>query len=320
MKIIIHIDIDAFFASVEEVKNEKLKSCPFVVCCNNHSIIATANYVAREYGINSAMNIYDAMKILPQLKIINEDIEIYRNISNTFFKFIYENFTNNLEIASIDECYLDATNIIKEKFDNNLLLFCSDLKYKIKNKFGFNISIGTGPNKYISKIMANINKPNGCTIYNINTLLNSPIEYLSYINKETCKTLKLNKIHLISDFIKSENTIFLTNKLTKNKYNKIYSLLTNTLNEPLKYNFLKPNSISFSHNFKFPESNFKFIKKEIEILVKKTLNKANSLRYIYENAQVYFKYNKKLIFFTSKITTHNFEYLVKLLINLFYRN
>lgn len=320
MKSIIHIDIDSFFASVEEVQNPKLNKIPFVVCCNNHNIIATSNYQARKFGIKSAMSIYEAIKILPNLKIINEDINKYKKISESFFKFIYENITNNIEITSIDECYLDATDILVKEYDNNLFLFLSNIKQKIKNKFGFNISIGSGPNKYISKIMANINKPNSCNIYNKKILLNTSIEFLNLINSSYYKKFSLNKILKISDFLNDKNRIFLENIIGKNKFNKIYNLLENKIEEQLNYNFLKPNTISLSENFKFPISELKFIKNTINNLLIKIINKATKIKIKYINMQVYFKYDKKLLFFSSKINNNELNYLKNIAINLFFKN
>ncbi len=114
---IIHIDMDAFYASVEEVDNPKLKGHPVIVGGkSNHGIVTTCNYEARKFGVHSAMPIFMAKKLCPHAFFVQGRMCRYKEMSNKVFSILYE-FTNIIEQVSIDEAYLDIKNLDIEPLD-----------------------------------------------------------------------------------------------------------------------------------------------------------------------------------------------------------
>jgi len=110
MNNILHIDCDAFYASCEEIRNPKLKTYPLAVGgLSNKSIITTANYKAREYGLHSAMPVFMAKELCPNLVLVPVDHPYYRKKSIEVFKII-KKYSNNFEQVSIDEAYLEINN------------------------------------------------------------------------------------------------------------------------------------------------------------------------------------------------------------------
>ena len=104
-RVILHIDLNAFFASCEEIKNPDLKEFPVAVG-------STSKYEARKYGVHSAMPVYEALRLCPDLVLIQGDYGYYRSMSVQFFAYL-KTFTHQIEPASIDECYMDVKDIIK---------------------------------------------------------------------------------------------------------------------------------------------------------------------------------------------------------------
>jgi DNA polymerase-4 len=128
---IIHVDMDAFYASVEEQDNPRIKGLPIIVGgLSNHGIVTTANYEAREYGIHSAMPIFMEKKKCPKSCSIFPRMKRYQEVSKEVFSILYE-FTDLIEQVSIDEAYLDISNISVEPLE---------LVTKIKE----NVMIGAG--------------------------------------------------------------------------------------------------------------------------------------------------------------------------------
>ena len=115
MQIIFHIDLNAFFASAEISVHPELKGKPIVICRESkRSIVTTASYEARKFGIHSAMPLFQAKKLCPHLISVEPHFELYKTLSQNFFEII-ATFSPYLEVASIDECYVDMT----EYFQNH---------------------------------------------------------------------------------------------------------------------------------------------------------------------------------------------------------
>ena len=103
-RVLFHIDINAFFASAEEIKHPEYKGLPLAVgSLSSRGVLSTANYAARELGIHSAMPVFEALKICPELNIVQGDYNYYRSLSAQFFQYLHR-YSNMIEPASIDEC------------------------------------------------------------------------------------------------------------------------------------------------------------------------------------------------------------------------
>ncbi|MCD7807986.1 MAG: DNA polymerase IV [Erysipelotrichaceae bacterium] len=189
MQIIFHIDLNAFFASAEMTQNPHLKGKPLVVAHNSRrSIVSTASYEARAYGIHSAMPLYKAKENCRDLIIVEPHFELYHQLSDSFFKIV-ESYTNLIEIASIDECYADmSTYIINNHLQPyNLAL---EIQEKVYQKLNLQCSIGISYNKFLAKMASDMKKPMGITmITNKNyqsKLWPLPISDMYGIGKKNC--------------------------------------------------------------------------------------------------------------------------------------
>ena len=156
---IIHIDMDAFYASVEEVDNPRLRGLPVIVGgSSNHGIVTTCNYEARKFGVHSAMPIFMAKKLCPKGVFVPGRMYRYKEMSNKVFNILYE-FTDIIEQVSIDEAYLDIEGLNIGPLD-----FVEKLKKIVLDKTGLTMSIGISYNKFLAKIASDWNKPNGVKI------------------------------------------------------------------------------------------------------------------------------------------------------------
>ena len=158
-----HIDMDAYFASVEQATNPFLKGKPVAVCgCyKNRSVVASCSYEAKKEGVKSGMSIREATILCPDIILIEGYPEKYAEVSKEIFSII-RNFTDNIEIYSIDEVFVDVSDIFHlYGGKKQLALF---IKKEIKNKTSLTCSIGIGHNKLISKIASSICKPDGIKI------------------------------------------------------------------------------------------------------------------------------------------------------------
>lgn len=154
MKYIFHIDCDAFYASCEELRNPKLKTGPMAVGgLTNKSIITTANYRARKFGIHSAMPVFIAKDLCPNLILVKVDHPYYREKSREVFDLIKVH-ANLFEQVSIDEAYIEIDI-------ENPKSFAKNLQKQILDETGIPISIGISYNKFLAKLASDWDKPFG---------------------------------------------------------------------------------------------------------------------------------------------------------------
>ncbi len=160
MKLILHIDMDAFFASVEENTNPSLRGKPVFVGGKNraHTVVAACSYAAKEKGVKTGMSLDEAFFFCRDAVFIPGDSEKYIWASGEIFR-ILESFTPELEIFSIDEAFLDISGIW-ERYQSPLGLAAA-IKYKIKKELQLPSSIGIGSNKLIAKLASKKSKPDG---------------------------------------------------------------------------------------------------------------------------------------------------------------
>ena len=154
MNNILHIDCDAFYASCEELRNPRLKNFPLAVGgLSNKSIITTANYKAREYGIHSAMPVFMAKELCPDLILLKVDHPYYRKKSKEVFDIIRD-YAINFEQVSIDEAYLQVAS--KDPYK-----LAATIQNEVFDKTKINVSIGISYNKFLAKLASDWNKPHG---------------------------------------------------------------------------------------------------------------------------------------------------------------
>ncbi|MCD6400103.1 DNA polymerase IV [candidate division WOR-3 bacterium] len=152
-------DIDAFFASVEAIKNPSLRGKPIIVGGDTkRGVAATASYEARRYGIHSGMPLYLARKLCPHCIFLRGNFADYEKFSDKFFK-VLERFSPSIERASLDEAYLDISGT--ERLFGPPLKLGSKIKYTIEKDTGLNVTIGIGISKLVAKLAASTVKPDG---------------------------------------------------------------------------------------------------------------------------------------------------------------
>ena len=199
MKYILHIDCDAFYASCEEIRNPKLKKRPMAVGgLSNKSIITTANYEARKFGIHSAMPVFMAKDICPNLILVKVDHPYYREKSIEVFDLV-RHHAILYEQVSIDEAYIEI-NI------EDPLSFANNLQKEILLKTQIPISIGISYNKFLAKLASDWNKPFGIKYIgkdDVSKILpNLPVGKVHGIGRRASAKLNRIGIYKVSDLLK----------------------------------------------------------------------------------------------------------------------
>ncbi len=156
---IIHIDMDAFYASVEQLDNPELRGKALAVGGSEiRGVVAAASYEARQFGVRSAMSGMAAKRNCPHLIFVPPRFDRYKELSSIIREVFYE-YTDLVEPLSLDEAYLDVTN--NKKGNPSATLIAQEIREKIKERTGLNASAGISNNKFVAKIASDINKPNG---------------------------------------------------------------------------------------------------------------------------------------------------------------
>ena len=195
---IIHVDMDAFYASVAELDNPELRGKAIAVGgSSERGVISAASYEARKYGVKSAMSSYLAKQKCPHLIFVKSDFARYKEISKQVREIFYE-YTDLVEPLSLDEAYLDVT---ENKKDNpSASLIAKEIREKIYKETGLRASAGISINKFIAKVASDFNKPNGQKTVNPDEVLQF-LEELS-INKfygiGKVTAAKMNKLGIFS--------------------------------------------------------------------------------------------------------------------------
>lgn len=180
-KKIIHVDMDAFYVSVEIRDNPYLAGKPVAVGGpkNTRSVLSTCNYIAREFGVRSAMPSSIALSKCPDLIIVPGRMSVYQEI-NKHLHQIFNRYTAIIEGLSLDEAYLDVTD--SSLFNGSATLIAQDIRKVIFEELALTASAGVAPLKYLAKIASDINKPDGQYVI-------SPTDVIPFI-----ETMRLDKI------------------------------------------------------------------------------------------------------------------------------
>jgi DNA polymerase-4 len=160
VKYIIHIDIDAFFAAVEELLDPSLKDKPVIVGGLPHErgVASTASYAARKYGVHSGMSLQKAYQLCPQGVFVRGNYQLYASFSRSFIHILSQ-YTPDVEVASLDEAYLDLTRC--RPLYASFSRAAREIKQTVEKELGLAVSVGVGPNKVLAKLAANRAKPGG---------------------------------------------------------------------------------------------------------------------------------------------------------------
>lgn len=199
---IIHVDMDAFYASVEQLDNPELLDKPVIVGGNPKArgVVSAASYKARKYGVHSAMPMSTAIRRCPQAVILPVRMARYTEISQQI-NAIFARYTPQIEPISLDEAFLDVTGSLTIwKTAKKIALL---IKTQIRSELGLTASLGIAPNKFLAKLASDLEKPEGfvvITSQNAQTLLDPlPIEKIWGIGRVTSEKLKKHGIFTIAN-------------------------------------------------------------------------------------------------------------------------
>ncbi|WP_416637503.1 DNA polymerase IV [Pseudomonas sp. OHS18] len=212
---IIHIDCDAFYASVEMRDNPALADKPMAVggSADRRGVIATCNYEARAYGVRSAMASGHALKLCPDLLIVKPRFDVYRTVSREIHG-IFRDYTDQIEPLSLDEAFLDVSNC--EQFGGSATRIAQDIRRRVSSDLHITVSAGVAPNKFLAKIASDWRKPNGIFVITPDQVedfvAELPVNKLHGVGKvtadklsrlgiRTCRDLReWNKLRLVREF------------------------------------------------------------------------------------------------------------------------
>ncbi len=160
---IIHIDMDAFYASIEQRDNPKYKGQPLIVGGdqNRRGVVATCSYEARKYGIHSAMPSLTAYKLCPKAIFIRPRMEVYKKVSRQVMNILNE-YSNLVEPLSLDEAFVDVSK--SKRCKGSATLIALEIKERIFKEVGLTASAGVSFNKFLAKMASDFRKPDGITV------------------------------------------------------------------------------------------------------------------------------------------------------------
>ena len=217
-KVIFHIDLNAFFVNAEILLNPELEDKVMVVSgFGRRSVVSTASYSARKYGIHSGMALGQAKKLYPNLVIAKGSYSFYRKLSKMFITYI-ESLTDKVQQASIDECYADMTEIVKN--GTKPLDLALEIQRDLLRKYHLKCSIGIGESKFVAKMASDMKKPLGITLIRNEEIPEKlwplPISEMHGVGKKTAPHLKEIGIETIGDLANEKNFEFLRSIFGKN--------------------------------------------------------------------------------------------------------
>ena len=206
---ILHVDMDAFYASVEQHDNPELAGQPVVVGgAGGRGVVAAASYEVRRFGVHSAMPMREALKRCPHAIVVRPRMKRYREVSEEVFE-IFGQFTDLIEGLSLDEAFLDVTGSI------GLFGSAEDMAREIKNRIrlrtGLTASVGVSHNKLLAKLASEMNKPDGLAVirpHEVATILDPmPVRRLHGIGAKTAFRLEQQGIHTLGQLRRAPESV-----------------------------------------------------------------------------------------------------------------
>lgn len=203
LRVILHSDLNNFYASVETLKNPALKDVPLAVCGSvedRHGIVLAKNQLAKSFGVKTGEVLWQAKKKCPNLQTVLADHDSYEVVSKQVRK-IYERFTDQIEPFGIDECWLDVTH--SQNLFGNGEQIADLIRETVKKEIGITVSVGVSFNKVFAKLGSDMKKPDGTTVISKENFKDKvwdlPVEDLLFVGRATKNKLNSIGIHTIGD-------------------------------------------------------------------------------------------------------------------------
>ncbi|MBM7577512.1 DNA polymerase IV [Jeotgalibacillus terrae] len=204
-KIILHIDMNSFYASVEAAHQPELKGKAIAIAGNpeeRRGIVVTCSYEARSKGVKTTMQVHEALKLCPELIVLRPDFTRYRQASKAIFD-ILRSYTTMVEPVSIDEGYMDITEV-----EGNPIELIKEIQDRILRELDLPCSIGVSPNKFLSKMASDMKKPMGITVLRKREIEHKlwpmPIREMNGVGEKTAEKLSSLSIETIGDLASAD--------------------------------------------------------------------------------------------------------------------
>ncbi len=206
---ILHVDMDAFYASVEQHDNPELAGQPVVVGgAGGRGVVAAASYEVRRFGVHSAMPMREALKRCPHAVVVRPRMKRYREVSEQVFE-IFGQFTDLVEGLSLDEAFLDVTGSIG--LFGSAEEMAREIKDRIRQRTGLTASVGVSHNKLLAKLASEMNKPDGLAVIRpgeVTTILDPmPVRRLHGIGAKTAFRLEQQGIHTLGQLRRAPESV-----------------------------------------------------------------------------------------------------------------
>ncbi len=208
-RLIAHVDMDAFFAAVEQLRNPELRGKPVIVGADpqqgkGRGVVSTASYEARPYGVHSAMPISQAYRLCPHAIYLRPNISLYSQYSKQVFQ-VLEHFTPAVQAVSIDEAFMDVGGTVH--IYGSAWKLGTEIKKQIYEETQLTASVGIAPGKSVAKIASDFQKPDGLVVVNVNEVQQFlealPVTKLWGVGKKTFETLSklgINTVKQLREF------------------------------------------------------------------------------------------------------------------------
>ena len=206
---ILHVDMDAFYASVEQFDNPELAGKPVVVGgTGGRGVVAAASYEVRRFGVHSAMPMREALKRCPHAVVVRPRMKRYHEVSEQVFE-IFREFTDLVEGLSLDEAFLDVTG--STGLFGSAEAMAREIKNRIRVRTGLTASVGVSHNKLLAKLASEMNKPDGLAIIRpseVTTILDPmPVRRLHGIGAKTAARLEQQGIHTLGQLRRAPESV-----------------------------------------------------------------------------------------------------------------
>jgi DNA polymerase-4 len=286
---IIHIDMDAFFASVEQRDFPEYRDKPLVVGGKGpRSVVAAASYEARKYGIHSAMPMAQALKRCPHLVITPHRFDVYKSVSKQIREIFFE-YTDLVEPLSLDEAFLDVTtNKVGKK---SAMYIAYQIKHKIFQSTNLTSSAGVSINKFIAKVASGMNKPNGMTVIlpeEVETFVaNLEISNFFGVGKVTLQKMHQHQIYFGRDLLRFSEVELIQHFGKMGRY--FYRVSRGIDNREVKPH-RERKSISSEHTFRYDLEEVADIFESLENLSEDVSNSLKKLKTRAQTVQIKIRY------------------------------
>ena len=207
---ILHIDMDAFFASVEQMDNPELRGKPVAVGgSSDRGVVSAASYEVRKFGVRSAMSVVKARQLCPDIILVPGRMKRYKEISALAMGVLQE-FSPTVEKASVDEAYLDGTGL--ERLFGPIDELGRQIKARMKEVTGLTCSVGAAPVRFLAKIASDMNKPDGMFIiqpHEVESFLHTlPVKKIPGVGKKLLQILNRYRVVTCGDILKHDRAFW----------------------------------------------------------------------------------------------------------------